>query len=125
MDRGKNGRLISPTRVDRQISKRHNSIGEAEKMHIAMSQAFDSATLQQYSARSARRHKAWGVSPRIAIRIMRKPAKRATAESPSRVIRSCESRPFKLINNYLFLGLTPQALLTCATRTLVDLANRH
>ncbi|PYS22496.1 MAG: hypothetical protein DMF72_13260 [Acidobacteria bacterium] len=28
------------------------------------------AILQQYSARSARRHKAWGVSPRIAVEIV-------------------------------------------------------
>ena len=28
------------------------------------------AILQQYSARSARQHKAWGVSPRIAVAIV-------------------------------------------------------
>ena len=44
-------------------------------MHIAMSQAFDSATLQQYSARSARRHKAWGVSPRTELNKEFQPAK--------------------------------------------------
>jgi len=32
-----------------------------------MGQACDFAILQQHSARSARQHKAWGVSPRIAI----------------------------------------------------------
>ncbi len=43
------------------------------------------AILQQYSARSARQHKAWGVSPRIAIGKNRKnprsglPAERVTA----------------------------------------------
>ncbi|HYR76309.1 MAG TPA: hypothetical protein VEM96_10750 [Pyrinomonadaceae bacterium] len=38
-----------------------------DDMNHDWGQACDFAILQQYSARSARQHKAWGVSPRIAI----------------------------------------------------------
>ena len=48
---------------------------------------FRFAILQRSSARSARQHKAWGVSPRIGIEIMSQPAELATAESPLRVTR--------------------------------------
>ena len=54
----------------------------AKKVGQDGGQACDFAILQQYSARSARQHKAWGVSPRIAIGKKRKnPPERVTAST--------------------------------------------
>jgi len=54
-------------------------------------QACDLCDAQRPSARSARQHKAWGVSPRIAIEKCPQPAEWATAESPLRVTRLWDS----------------------------------